>query len=289
MKIATCTITRLGNKYLKEYVSHYKKIGVDKMYFYDNNQEGEEHVIDALYEEANNGFVEIIEFSDKVGKVQELAYQDFYDKHGKEYDWIGCFDDDEYLTINNESDLKKFLERKVFEGKNIVSFPMINFSDSGLIVNPKSTRLDAYTELSFPENIYGWSFYKSFVRGGLNVRYIEYKDETTGNIYRCCCHVPIVDGKIANKAVDCDGNVIINDYEKGIDAAIVQYIVTQGYIKHFPTGCIDDFIQMKHLRGWPDTNSEMGCGKKNKFDFGYFLRYNKYTEEKYQYYLTHGG
>ena len=274
VKIALVTITRLGNKYLREFVEYYLNIGVDKIYFYDNNRWREENVMDVVSDYVNNGLVEVIYFGNAEGRIQEIAYQDFYNNHGNEYDWICYFDDDEYVVINSNENLKKFLSNPMFCDKNGVSFPMINYSDSGVIVNNKNTRLDVYTQIKNRGKIWANSFYKTIIRGGLNVTYIIGKYEGDDNIYDNSFHVPVVDLKVYNNIVDCDGNE-------------VTYWVTMnetynGYLKHIPTGCIDDFINMKMKRCWPGPERT-----DVKFDYEYFSKYNNPTNEKYQYYIEH--
>lgn len=278
MKIASVTLTRLGNKYLKEYVEYYKKIGVDKMYFYDNNHEDEPKVIEVLQDYSDNGFVEIIPFGNVEGRIQEKAYQDFYDKHGKEYDWICVFDDDEYVTLHFCDNLKTFLSNPRFYGVNGICFPMVNFSDSGVIVNNKNTRLDVYTEIKDLNDIWNRSFYKTIVKGGLNVSYIaNYYENNFNRFYTDGCHLPVIDGICFNLIVDCDGNLIISN-ELG---SSTRFITSNGFLKHIPTGCIDDYMNMKMKRDWPDTSN------KQNFGYEYFTYYNNHTDEKYNYYLTH--
>jgi hypothetical protein len=280
MKIATVTITRLGNKYLQEYVEYYKSLGVDKMYFYDNNHEDEEPVESVLKDYVFDGFVEIIPFHDVDGRIQEKAYQDFYDNHGTEFDWIGFFDDDEYVTINIGGDLKSFLSREKFDGRNGVCFPMIHFCDSGVIVNDKNTRLDVYTTVKDIRNIWFMSGIKTIIRGGLNVSYIAgmYEYEPGVNrFYDANCHIPVVDGKIISNFVDCDGNPL----EGKARRYWTYYGTNDAFLKHIPTGCIDDYINMKMKRDWPDTNN------KQNFGYDYFKTINVDTEEKYKYFLEH--
>lgn len=280
MKIATVTITRLGNKYLREYVEYYKNIGVDKMYFYDNNRLGEEKISDVLQDFVESGFVEIVPFGDAHGRVQEAAYQDFYDKHGNDYDWICVFDDDEYLTLNFCHDLKKFLS--MFNGVNGVAFPMINFCDNDVIVNNKNTRLDVYTCVKDVTNPWAFSFYKTIVRGGLNVKYIAGKYENNAEEYMDSCHLPVVDGICYNNLVDCDGHPILGQY-----GTATAYMTINGFLKHIPTGCIDDYVNGKRKRGWPDELSPMQYDKKTMFAYEYFVKYNNHTDEKYKYFIEH--
>ena len=39
IKICICTIGKNENKYIKEYVEYYKKLGINKIYLYDNNDD----------------------------------------------------------------------------------------------------------------------------------------------------------------------------------------------------------------------------------------------------------
>ena len=36
-KVCLCTLGKQENRYIREFVSYYKKLGVDKIYLYDNN------------------------------------------------------------------------------------------------------------------------------------------------------------------------------------------------------------------------------------------------------------
>lgn len=278
MKIASVTLTRLGNKYLKEYVEYYKALGVDKMYFYDNNHADEEKVSDVLQEYVDNGFVEIIPFGDVEGRIQEKAYQDFYDKHGDEYDWLCVFDDDEYVTLNYGNNLKKFLELPIFNNVNGVCFPMVNFCDSGIIVNDKNTRLDVYTEIKDLGDVYNRSFYKTIIRGHLmNVSYLAgVYENNNGHFYTDGCHYPVIDGVCYNCLVDCDGHNL-----NGSCGSVTLFATFNGFLKHIPTGCIDDFMHMKMKRDWPDTEN------KQHFGYEYFLYYNNHTDEKWDYFINH--
>ncbi len=43
IKVCLCTVGKEENKYILEFIEHYKKIGVDKIYLYDNNNIDGEH------------------------------------------------------------------------------------------------------------------------------------------------------------------------------------------------------------------------------------------------------
>jgi len=65
MKVCLCTLAKNENKYIKEFVEHYKKYGVDKIYLYDNNDINGEKLEDAIDEYVKNDFVKILNGEDK--------------------------------------------------------------------------------------------------------------------------------------------------------------------------------------------------------------------------------
>ena len=64
MKVALCVIGRMENRYAVEYVEHYKGLGFDKIFVYDNNFGDEEHFEEVLQPYVDEGFVEIVNFRD---------------------------------------------------------------------------------------------------------------------------------------------------------------------------------------------------------------------------------
>ena len=43
-----CTLGKKENKYIREYIGHYKALGVDKIFLYDNNDIDDEKFEDVL-------------------------------------------------------------------------------------------------------------------------------------------------------------------------------------------------------------------------------------------------
>ena len=58
-KICICTIAKEENLYIREYIEHYKKYGVNKIYLYDNNDINGEKFEDVIDDYIKSGFVEI--------------------------------------------------------------------------------------------------------------------------------------------------------------------------------------------------------------------------------------
>ena len=264
IKVALCMIGRLENKYIREYVSYYKEKDFDKIFIYDNNRpEDGEKFIDELEDYVKTGFVEIIDWPIFVGNAQKPAYQDCFDKHKHEYDWIAFFDADEYFTSKDNITIKQLLNNSLYDRAGGIALQMINYDDNDVIVNNKKTRLDVYTRRLSPLG----NFYKTIVK-------CEDNDIDFSSSISDGCHIPytltknkfiydIYGDKIEWNHIGCNGK------EKNI------------FLKHIPTGCIDDYIHMKDIRKWPDTNNQM------VFGLQYFSTYNKLTEEKINYYNKH--
>ena len=114
--ICLCVIGKSENLYAKEYVNHYKKLGYNHIYVYDNNNFNGERLSDILFEEIKNGFVSIIDFIGYRGKKNNSQYESYYDcykKNKRNYDWLSFFDFDEYLVINSKT-IQEFLDNKIY-------------------------------------------------------------------------------------------------------------------------------------------------------------------------------
>jgi hypothetical protein len=109
-KTAVCAMGRMENRYAIEFVKHYKKLGFDKIFIYDNNREGEEKFADVLGEYTKNGFVEIIPWP-HYGQTHDAALNDCYAKNGKDYQWIAFVDFDEFLVLPKGTKIQKAMEQ----------------------------------------------------------------------------------------------------------------------------------------------------------------------------------
>ena len=118
LNICLCAIVKNENLYIREFIEHYKKIGYNKIFLYDNNDKNGENIEEFIKEYINNGFVEIIEFHERSSreKPQFEAYKDCYLKYNKLYDWLSFYDVDEFLVINKKYRfIQDFLNDKIFQ------------------------------------------------------------------------------------------------------------------------------------------------------------------------------
>ena len=74
-KVALCALAKNENLYIREWVNWYKKLGVSKIFLYDNNDIDGEHFEDVISDYINTGFVEVID-------VRGVEKGKVYDKDG---------------------------------------------------------------------------------------------------------------------------------------------------------------------------------------------------------------
>ena len=56
-KVLLCTIAKNENKYIEEFVQHYRNMKVDNIFIYDNNEIEGENFDDILKNEIENNFI----------------------------------------------------------------------------------------------------------------------------------------------------------------------------------------------------------------------------------------
>lgn len=234
-KIALCCIGRMENQYAREYVIHYKNLGFDKIYLYDNNYDGEERFEQAIGDFIQEGFVELVDFRNK--KVCQIeAYEDCYEKHKHEYKWIAFFDMDEFLTIVNNQDIHSFMENYNKHQCVLINWMIMN--DNGQIYNtyrPLAERFTTPMEFDkkggydFPEN----NHIKSIVRGGKSE--LKWSNPHIPSTPLRCCN---------SKGEKCD-QTPWQPYDHSV-----------AYLKHYQYKTAEEWITKKMKRGMPDQTYE---------------------------------
>ena len=263
MKVALCCIGRMENLYIKEYVEYYKNLGISTIFLYDNNHDGEEYFEDAIGDYINDGFVELIDFRNKT-VCQLKAYQDCYDKHGDEYDWICFFDCDEFMVMKEYSNICDFLSQEKFDDFSLIHINWKCYDDNDLVVYDERPVMERFTRVKMPldfkktyeipENYH----VKSIVRGCCDVRW-ERTPHTPSRPLMCCD----ANGK------DCNGTSPFNPYN--YDSA---------WLNHYPMKTIDEWVRIKSKRGYPDGNKDFF---KEHDIINEFFKMNEMIKEKQEY------
>ena len=168
---ALCVIAKQENKYIKEFINHYKNLGINKIILYDNNEMHEENFNEILKDEIEDNYVKLIDFRG-FSAPQKIAYDDCYERIRKDYDWIGFYDVDEYLHIDNFKNINKFLSQTKFQNCTSILINWKNYGDNDNIYyedKPLSIRFTKpfYFSKNFTDDILLRGAAKSLVRGGM--------------------------------------------------------------------------------------------------------------------------
>ena len=250
-KVAVCAIGRLENRYAVEWVEHYNSLGVDKIFIYDNNRvEDGELFADVLQPYIETGFVEIIYFDG----LQKDAYEKCYRDHSDEYDWIGFFDFDEFVEIQDGRDVKDFLTG--FEFADVVAMNWRTMTDNGLVHYEPKPLKERFTE-GTDESLAINRHVKSFVCGGIDG--ISFNDPH-------CPNAPEL--------------TVVNVHGIRVEQVPIQPQVIHdvAWINHYNTKTAEEWATLKMRRLSPcgdEYNREM---KAKNVD--YFFSINKRTPEK---------
>lgn len=257
-KVAICAIGRMENRYAKEFVEHYKRLGVSKMFIYDNWMTGDkEKLKDVL--KGYGDLVEVIDYHDRE-MAQMSAFNDCYRQHGHEYGWIGFLDFDEFLEFADKTmDVERYFSQ--FEDKDCVLLNWRVMTDNGLTHyedKPLSKRFTEPMELdrhvkfsSQPEN----NHVKAFVRGGLQ------------GVAFAIPHFPEVPTlRCVNDKGDAVAQAGMNPYDH-----------TAAWINHYHTKTAEEFVE-KVKRGFPDRPKDNDIYQKRAVE--YFFKINERTAEK---------
>ena len=251
--VAICVIAKNENLYINEFVDYYKKLGISKIYLYDNNDISGENFSFILKNDIESNFVEIINARGKK-KFQVDAYNDCYRNHRNDYSWFLIIDVDEYLYIKNNVSLFNYLNDIKFKNCNNIHINHKMYGDSDLLYYDKRPLSQRFTK-----NFVYLNFMKTIVRGGLKNAFMW--------LHRSF---------FITNYCDSEGNNITPGivYTKDLK-------VKRAEFRHYITKTIGEFY-IRLLRGWPD----MSYGSKRYYEFvekriKNFFSLNKLTKKKF--------
>jgi hypothetical protein len=107
IKVALCTMGKQENLYVKEFISYYIRLGMDKIFIYDDNDNNTEQISD-MVEKRFRKYVKIYKPKQLKLFSQAKQFTDCYSKNKDKYDWFLMVDMDEFLFIKKGS-LKNYL------------------------------------------------------------------------------------------------------------------------------------------------------------------------------------
>ena len=265
-QVALCCIAKMENAYIRFFVEYYARLGFDKMFVYDNNDENGESFHEVIGDYIDSGLVEVIDFRGRP-VAQLTAYQDCYDRHGSEFEWIAFFDCDEFLTFADGTDnVHAFLSHKRFLPYQVMHINWKVYSDSGLLDNDGRNITERFS-VPLPDDTldrFGTHLEnmqsKSIVRGGLSAVKWEVSPHTPYSEYYYCCNP---EGE----------RIFLNSRFMPID-------FRTAYLRHYRTKTIGEWVRNKMKRGYPDQPKEDWA---QVLGLDMFFYFNERTAEKEAY------
>ena len=171
IKICLCVIAKNENLYAREFVEHYKKIGYNNIFIYDNNEKNGEHFEEVINDYIQNGFVKIINYR-KINwaSPQHFAYQDCYMKNNKLYNWLSFYDMDEFLELNKKyKTIQDFLQDKIFDNCQNIKINRIEIINRNILYYENKSLAERIKP--FKDNYSPDIRIKSTYRGNITVNY----------------------------------------------------------------------------------------------------------------------
>ena len=148
---------------LSSWLAWYFLIGVDTIFVYDDHStDGSWDVINAAARCSDVRPVRTDLTVRPFTARQRVAYLDAIQRYRNDFEWIGFFDADEFLQIENGVSLPDFLAR--FPTAGAVAISWCIYGSNGHLLKPTTTAIEAFTRHSLPSFGHNRSV-KSFVRG----------------------------------------------------------------------------------------------------------------------------
>ena len=187
-KICLCTYGKKENRYIREFVQHYKYYGVDKIFLYDNNDIEGERFEQKISDYIKNHYVEIINYRGQKLRTIMKIYNHCYFTNKDNYDWLIFYEIDEFIFLRNFRKIKIYLNQLKFKNCELILLNWVHLSDNNLIYyenKPLSIRFRKRGENVKKNN--RLAFVKSIIRGHLK-------------------NITLTNGHIlSNKIKGCDG------------------------------------------------------------------------------------
>lgn len=166
MKVILCCIARMEHDYIKEFVSWYKNLGVEKIVLYDNGFGDEPKYDSVLSDFINENYVEVIDYRDRT-ICQVSAYDDCYLRYGRTCDWMIFCDCDEFLKLKKHKKIDEYLSMDEFNEFDMICVNWNVYGDSEKIFKENNSVVKRFKIPSKTPSYFN-NFTKTILRGRLN-------------------------------------------------------------------------------------------------------------------------
>ena len=242
-KYVVMTCAKNEEDYIVEWIEHYLGLGFDKLFIVDNNDVGNDGLINKVQGYVDRGVVQVFDCRGHYS-VQVGIYVDFCRESN--FKWCAFYDCDEFLDIGAYPDIKSYLAQPCFEGIDVILLNWLVFGPNGEMKQKPGNVQDRFKcpqspLLYFKEN----SFVKSLVRGN---------KEKFLDCWFNGSHLPYTD--------DARLSYTVGGYymPETVGHAYFHPRYKNGYIKHYYTKSFEEWTK-KASRGWPDGTENLALSK----------------------------
>lgn len=155
MKVCICTVGKKENLYIREFISHYQKYGIDKIFLYDNNNVNGEKFENKIKSFIDEGLVEIKNWRG-IKKPQIKIYNDCYKNYYNKFNWLIFIDIDEFIYLKNYKNIKLFLSNTKFKDCDKIYLNWVLHTDNNLFFYENKSLSERFPEKY--KNIYDKRF-----------------------------------------------------------------------------------------------------------------------------------
>ena len=261
--LAICMLVRFDQIYLREFIEHYKKLEVDKIFIYDNNDVNVS-INNLVTDYINEGYVKIIKFPGKY--VQHRIYRIYYKTFGSFFAWNLFIDIDEFLVFTNKNmTLKKYLKNKKFNKCDHIRIAVLNYMDNDLVYYDNRTLMERF-QIPTPNSL-GIGLSKYFVKPYLENVKVDVHTAKYGNITSC----------------DYKGEILPeNHYESDL----IKYGREIVVINHYHFKSTEEFV-WRIKRGSNARCYDTQTDEEILNTIKYYFRYNRVTDERINLFKKH--
>ena len=244
-KVCLCTLGKNENRYIREFVKHYEKYGVDKIFLYDNNDIEGEKFEDVINDYIEKGFVEVLNWRSQKECLMPIM-NDCYKRNYETYDWLIFYELDEYIHLSNFSNIKSFLNLPKFNQCQLIYLNLVCHTDNNLLYYENRSLAER-----FPKIV------PKYKKGGYR---LEIKSILRGHIP----NITVKSNHLCNTdLINCNGYGNRNRYYYNIFSNQNDY--KHYYIDHYYSKSTEEFIG-KINKGDPYINTlKYVMGKVEKY------------------------
>ena len=146
LKVCVCTPAKKENRYIREFIEHYKNYNVDKIFLYDNNDLNGERFEEVINDYIQTGFVDIVDFRGQKRVLLNMM-NDCYKKNYHKYDWLIFFEVDEFIYLKDYHNIKEYLNNNRFNKCDKIQLNWLFHTDNNLLYYDNRTLKERFPEI----------------------------------------------------------------------------------------------------------------------------------------------